>query len=56
MLVFYRAAEMWDYRHCLSSLGYGYTAYDEPGEDSLFDLELYKEMFRDWGWNEARTE
>lgn len=56
MLIFNHAKEMWAYRECLTTLGYGYTAYDEPGEDSVFDLESYKELFRDWGWNEAGTE
>jgi len=56
MLVFSRVEEMGGRGECLCSLGYGYTVYGEPGDKEVFDLESYKEMFRDWGWTEARAE
>jgi hypothetical protein len=56
MLVFSRYEEMMGRSECLSSLGYGYTSYGEPGDKEVFDLESYKQMFRDWGWTELRAE
>ena len=34
----------------LKNLGYGYTVYDEPLPDEVYDVKSYKEMFIDWGW------
>lgn len=34
----------------LIQLGYGYAVLEEPMENEVFDLESYREMFKDWGW------
>jgi len=31
-------------------MGYGYTSYFEPDDDSLYDRESFIEMLSDWGW------
>jgi hypothetical protein len=35
----------------LLSLGYGYSIMSEPRFDEKFDLELFEEVFTDWGWS-----
>ena len=36
--------------------GFGFSVQSEPSEREEFDLELFKEMFADWGWDEHRQE
>ena len=31
---------------------YGFSVLDEPSAKEEFDLNGYKDMFRDWGWAE----
>lgn len=36
-------------------LGYSYSTLDEPLSGEIFDLEVYIEMFSDWGWGWAEA-
>lgn len=49
MLIFHDSSELMDRGAVLVEMGYGYSVLDGRGVDE-FDLESYKEMFRDWGW------
>ena len=51
MLVFRPYDEIQEYAKELVQKGYGYTVIDEPRSDEAFDLDSFKEMFADWGWN-----
>jgi hypothetical protein len=50
MLLFRSYDEIKSYAQDLLALGYGYSVIDEPRSDEVFDIESFKEMFRDWGW------
>jgi hypothetical protein len=38
----------------LARAGYGFSVLDEPRPDEAFDLDLFKEMFCDWGGSESK--
>ena len=50
MLVVGTFEEVQDYHSYLISEGFGYSVLDEPGDKEVFDLEIYREMFCEWGW------
>ena len=35
----------------IEAAGYGFSVLDEPEPSDAFDLELYRDVFRDWGWS-----
>lgn len=51
MLLFRTYGEVRDHIQTLRTLRYGYSVIDEPRSDEEFDLESFKNMFRDWGWS-----
>ena len=51
MIVSQSFAEFRDYEDELIKLGYGLSTYYEPSSHEEFDVESYKEMFIEWGWN-----
>ena len=38
-------------RNELYERGYGVSTFDEPLPEEQFNLQSYKDMFIDWGWN-----
>lgn len=50
MLVVRNYDDVRPYAQDLTRAGYGYVVLDEPRSDEMFDLDSFKEMFRDWGW------
>lgn len=55
MLIFNRNEDIQHYSQEVLDAGYGYSVLDEPANGESFDLDLYKEMFRDWGWSPLKT-
>jgi hypothetical protein len=56
MLIFYAYDDVQPYADELVRAGYGYAILDEPLINEEFDLDAYRDMFIDWGWqgsNEA---
>jgi hypothetical protein len=53
MLIFSNFNRISHFTNELIILGYGYTVYSEKGMAGDFDLENFREMFRDWGWRES---
>ena len=51
MLIFRDSNDLGQYGQRLVQHGYGYSVLGEPRADEMFDLESYREMFRDWGWS-----
>lgn len=51
MLLFCAYDEMRGHVQELKDAGYGFSALDEPRPDEEFDLAVFQEMFRDWGWS-----
>jgi hypothetical protein len=49
MLIFHDSSELLGCGTVLVEMGYGYSVLGGGGVDE-FDLESYKDMFRDWGW------
>ena len=49
MLIFHDSSELLGCETVLVEMGYGYSVLGGGGVDE-FDLESYKDMFRDWGW------
>lgn len=35
---------------------YGFSCFYVRDEDGIYDLEGYKEVFKDWGWNSRDSE
>ena len=52
MLVVRKYDDVRPYAQRLVQDGYGYSVLDEPRSDETFDLDSFREMFRDWGWSE----
>lgn len=50
MLIFYAYEDVRPYADELLHAGYGYLILDEPPINEQFDLEAYRDMFLDWGW------
>jgi hypothetical protein len=42
--------------HELVDEGYGFSVLSVPSPTEEFDLKVYREMFRDWGWSESAGE
>jgi hypothetical protein len=53
MLVVGSFEEVEDYCGYLDSVGFGYSVLGVPGDNEVFDLESYREMFCEWGWSEG---
>jgi hypothetical protein len=53
MLIFARYSEIEPFLDEVRNCGFGFSVLSEPGRNETFDLERYKEMFRDWGWSGA---
>lgn len=53
MLIFGSFEEFRAHHAEIRDAGYGYAVLEEPMPDEEFDLNLYREIFRDWGWVES---
>jgi hypothetical protein len=53
MLVISSFDEVKKHQECVEAAGFGYSVLDEPGDKSTFDLQVYKEIFCDWGWRDG---
>ena len=50
MLIVVSFSDISDYVGEITSPGYGYSTLSEPAPNEAFDIEVFKDMFRDWGW------
>jgi hypothetical protein len=48
MVVVHDAQDIRSVANELTKLGYGYSVMSEPSDE--YDLEVYIEVFKDWGW------
>ena len=53
MLILAHYDEVEPFTQRLADLGYGFAVLGEPRDADAFDLDGYKQMFRDWGWSGA---
>ena len=51
MLVFKSNDEIRAISKQLLDAGYGYSVLDEPLPNEEFDLEVFKDIFAEWGWS-----
>ena len=51
MLIFGSFDEVSPYVDELLRAGYGFTVLSEPYVGEQFDLDSYRNLFRDWGWS-----
>jgi hypothetical protein len=51
MLIFIRYSDIEPFLEEVRNRGFGFSVLSELGRNEMFDLETYKEMFRDWGWS-----
>jgi hypothetical protein len=50
MLVFDSYDSIRSYTQRIVEAGFGYTVLDEPAINESFELEVFEDMFADWGW------
>jgi hypothetical protein len=50
MLIFGDGEHIRPFETRLLSEGYGFSVLEEPPADEKFDVEVFRVMFRDWGW------
>jgi hypothetical protein len=48
MLIFRNFEDIEPFTSHLASAGFGYSVMDEPRSEETFDLESWRETFRDW--------
>lgn len=48
MLIVLNSEDIQPFTSHLASAGFGYSVMDEPLSDEPFDLESWREIFRDW--------
>lgn len=51
MLLFTSFSEIRDYYESLLEQGFGFSVLTEPPPNEEFDIDTYREVFRDWGWS-----
>jgi hypothetical protein len=51
MLIFEDYDYIKEYLMPITEFGYGYSILEEPFAHEVFDLEQYREMFLDWGFD-----
>jgi hypothetical protein len=56
MLLFASSSEFLGKGQELVEQGFGYSVLDEPRDDEEFDIDRFREMFRDWGWSGERNQ
>jgi hypothetical protein len=50
MLVFSSYDAVRNMKDALRDAGYGFTVLDEPNSREIYDVETFRQIFRDWGW------
>jgi hypothetical protein len=50
MLVISRYEDVKTHQECLELAGFGFSVLSGPGDKEVFDLDVYREIFCDWGW------
>lgn len=50
MLIFNDFGKVKNYINEINRLGYGFSVLEEPNLNESFDLNSFKDMFREWGW------
>jgi hypothetical protein len=51
MLIFTNTAIIDKYKAAIRAGGYGYSVLSDRSHDAVFNIEVFKEMFSDWGWS-----
>ena len=51
MLVLSNFESIQEHVDLIEAAGYGFSDLDEPEPSDAFDLEEFRDVFRDWGWS-----
>lgn len=51
MLLFASSQAIGGHEKELLRIGFGYSVLDEPGQNESYDVDVFREMFVDWGWS-----